>query len=177
MIVKKTEKKTKRPDYGSTITPKQSAEMLTFLVDEVCIVSTKGLRVCPRNTELKCHSLFLRPKLFVNDETGRVLSRYELSDVCCLRDCLSLLLGRRDGPANVHGTRVYTVTENDPMARYMDILLQCVDPRDKSYEASEVRRVKCELDEVLHDVLEFYRCHLEARRNAVVIVPNDDRGW
>lgn len=178
MIVKKNEeKKIERPDYGQTFTPKQSAEMLTFLTDEVDIVSTEGICARPRNDTLERCRLCIRPRLFTDDENGRKLSRYEISEVCCLRDCLTMLLGKREGPANLNGTITFSIYENNPMHPYMLDTLRHIDPHDKSEQASEMRRLKEELDELLGDVLEYYRCHLEIRSSVVMIVPDYDRGW
>ena len=177
MIVKKAERKTERPDYGSTITPKQAAAMLAFLTEDVSIVSTEGLYASPINGNRRRCPLCLRPKVFGSGEADRRLSRYELSDVCCLRDCLSALMGTREGPANGNGTRAFTVTKSHPLYQYAHGFLQHLDPRDKSDDASKMRRAKIELDETLRDTLEFYRCHLEARRGVVMIVPDEDRGW
>ena len=177
MIVMKAEKKGERPDYGNTITPKQAAVMLTFLTDEVDIVSTEGLCARPRDDAGKRHALCIRPKVFRSGRSDKRLSRYELSDVCCMRDCLSVLLGKRNGPANCSGTRTYTITKNDPLYSYVHKDLQCLDPCDKSKNASEMRRTRGELDVTLGGTLEFYRCHLEAKSGVVMIVPDDDRGW
>ena len=101
IIEKKQPTETVKRDYGNTVTPKMAVTMLTGLTDELSLLNDRLFALVRGVAYVGIHA-----KLFGEQ---RKISRYELTDVINLRDCLYAVNKAQ------HSTFVGRYAKNHPM--------------------------------------------------------------